>query len=77
MSSTRTVIRKKKNLKTTRDEMSPLKIFVCAVILFSCMITMILAAFVPSMIKFAKPEFVAIFAFMCLFNTILFLIFDE
>ena len=41
------------------------------------MTLLIISGFFADMIKFADAKFVAIFSFMSLFNTIMFLIFDE
>lgn len=41
------------------------------------MTLLVISGLFPSMIKFAERYAVAIFSFMSLFNTIMFLIFDE
>ena len=76
MSSIRTDT-KRKPKTSQKSEPSFLKTFVCSILITVFMTLLIVAGFFPSMIKFAEPQYLAIFSFMSLVNTIMFLIFDE
>lgn len=75
MSSIRTDTKRRKS--SEKSEPSFLKIAVSSMLIAVFMTLLIISGLFPSMIKFAEPCAVAIFSFMSLFNTIMFLIFDE
>lgn len=77
MSSTQNDIKSQRKRNNEKTAPSGLKIFICSTIIATCMMVMCLSVLMPDLIQFAKPYAVAIFSFMCLFNTIMFLIFDE
>ena len=72
-----TLIDTKRRKSSEKSELSSIKIFFYSVIIAVFMTLLIISGLFPSMIKFAEPYAVAIFSFMCLFNTIMFLIFDD
>lgn len=72
-----TLIDTKRRKSSEKSEPSFLKIVVSSMLIAVFMTLLIISGLFPSMIKFAEPYAVAIFSFMCLFNTIMFLIFDE
>ena len=72
MSSTQTDTKRKRKTKFTF-----MKMFVCSMMIVAFMTLLLISAFFPQMIKFTKPEFVASFSFLSLFNTMMFIIFDE
>ena len=72
-----TLIDTKRRKSSENSEPSFLKTFVCSMLIAVFMTLLIISGLFPSMIKFAEPYAVAIFSFMSLFNTIMFLIFDE
>ena len=72
-----TLIDTKRRKSSEKSEASFLKIVVSSMLIAVFMTLLIISGLFPSMIKFAEPYAVAIFSFMCLFNTIMFLIFDE
>lgn len=76
MSSTRTDTKRKRKIKL-KSRFSFTKIFVCSMMIMTFMTLLLISAFFPSMIKFTKPEYIASFSFLSLFNTIIFVIFDE
>ena len=77
MSSTQNDTKSQRKRNSENSNPSGLKIFICSTIIATCMMVMCLSVLMPDLIQFAKPYAVAIFSFMCLFNTIMFLIFDE
>ena len=72
-----TLIDTKRRTSSEKSEPSFLKIAVSSMLIAVFMTLLIISGLFPSMIKFAEPYAVAIFSFMSLFNTIMFLIFDE
>ena len=72
MSSTQTDTKRKRKAKFTFTKM-----FVCSMMIVAFMTLLLISAFFPQMIKFTKLEFVASFSFLSLFNTMMFIIFDE
>ena len=72
MSSTQTDTKRKRKAKFTFTKM-----LVCSMMIVAFMTLLLISAFLPQMIKFTKPEFVASFSFLSLFNTMMFIIFDE
>ena len=77
MSSTQIDTKRKRKKNSKRSELSAIKIFICSIIIMSCMIALCLSVLIPDVIKFAKPYAVAIEAFLILVYTICFIIFDE
>lgn len=75
MNSTLTDTKRRKSSK--KSELSSFKIFFYSVLIAVFMTLLIISGLFPHMIKFAEPYAVAIFSFMSLFNTIMFLIFDD
>ena len=75
MSSIRTDTKRRKS--SEKSEPSFLKIAVSSMLIAVFMTLLVISGLFPSMIKFAERYAVAIFSFMSLFNTIMFLIFDE
>lgn len=75
MSSIQTDTKRRKS--SEKSEPPFLKIAVSSMLIAVFMTLLIISGLFPSMIKFAEPYAVAIFSFMSLFNTIMFLIFDE
>ena len=72
-----TLIDTKRRKSSEKSEPSFLKIVVSSMLIAVFMTLLIISGLFPSMIKFAEPYAVAIFSFMSLVNTIMFLIFDE
>ena len=72
-----TLIDTKRRKSSENSEPSFLKIAVSSMLIAVFMTLLIIPGLFPSMIKFAEPQYLAIFSFMSLFNTIMFLIFDE
>lgn len=72
-----TLIDTKRRKSSENSEPSFLKIAVSSMLITMFMTLLIISGFFADMIKFADAKFVAIFSFMSLFNTIMFLIFDE
>lgn len=72
-----TLIDTKRRKSSEKSEPSFLKIVVSSMLIAVFMTLLIISGLFPSMVKFAEPYAVAIFSFMSLFNTIMFLIFDE
>lgn len=75
MSSIQTDTKRRKS--SEKSEPSFLKIAISSMLITVFMTLLIISGLFPSMIKFAERYAVAIFSFMSLFNTIMFLIFDE
>ena len=72
-----TLIDTKRRTSSEKSEPSFLKIAVSSMLITMFMTLLIISGFFADMIKFADAKFVAIFSFMSLFNTIMFLVFDE
>lgn len=77
MSSTQNDTKSQRKRNSENKTPSGLKIFVCSILITAFMTLLIISGFFPSMIKFAEPQYLAIFSFMSLVNTIMFVIFDE
>ena len=75
MSSIQTDTKRRKS--SEKSGPSFLKIAVSSMLIAVFMTLLVISGLFPSMIKFAESYAVAIFSFMSLFNTIMFLIFDE